>query len=138
MALLLALLLIVPKAVIDGLQLRGHKTIAGVIEFIYLAYTTLISLAWLYGMCPTDPLKDYFWVTLVGFVLLRYGIFSIIFNLVAGLKLSYIGNTKVFDIIGSYFVDRLKVSDSLILFSKAIATLWGISWLLGWRNGIIL
>ena len=138
MALLLAILLIVPKAVIDGLQLRGNKTLAGVIEFIYLAYTTLIALAWLYGMCPTDPLKDYFWVTLVGFVLLRYGIFSIIFNLIVGLKLSYIGNTKVFDIIGSYFVDRLKVSDTLIIFSKAIATLWGIAWLLGWRNGIIL
>ena len=138
MALLLALLLIVPKAVIDGLQLRGHKTLAGVIEFIYLTYTTLIALAWLYGMCPPDPLKDYLWVTLVGFVLLRYGIFSIIFNLVAGLKLAYIGNTKVFDIIGSYLIDRLKVSESLILFSKAIATLWGITWLLGWRNGIIL
>lgn len=137
MILLFSLFLIILKAVIDGLQIRKYKTLAGVIEFIYLACITLIAFAWAYGYDPNYPLKDYFWVTITGFILLRYGIFSIILNFVARQKLAFIGNTKPCDIIGRFIIEKLQVSDSLIIFSKLIAAFWGIMWLLGKREGLL-
>ena len=137
MILLISLFLIVTKAVIDGLRDGGKKTASGVVEFFYLAIITLITFAWVYSVPNTITIRDTYLITIIGFLLLRYGIFSPIYNWVSGQELSFIGSTKYFDIFGKLMVSKFHISSSLILFIKAIATFWGTCWLLGWRNGIL-
>ena len=134
---LIALFLIVTKAVIDGLRDRGKKTASGVVEFFYLAIITLITFAWVYSVPNTITIRDTYLITIIGFLLLRYGIFSPIYNLVSGQELSFIGSTKYFDKFGKLLITKFRISSSLILFSKFVLAFWGTCWLLGWRNGIL-
>jgi len=109
-----ALFLIVFEAVPEGLALAGHKTIAGIIEFVFLAGITLTVFAY---FAHKYNRKGIYWdhrnnvimlqpVTMIrylqiviGYVLLRVALFSIVHNIAAGLPVFYLGTTKLFDII---------------------------------------
>jgi len=66
---------------------------------------------------------------LIGYVLLRYALFDVVFNVCADLDLNYIGNTKLFDKGLAWVRDMWGMSP--IWFSRAIAGFWGTLWLLG-------
>jgi hypothetical protein len=139
MYLLVALFLIIFEAVPEGLALGGHKTIAGIIEFIYRAGITLTVFAFFTKQYPDDR-KLYetglritysvnFWWIIAGYVLLRFALFDIIHNISAGIPTFSVGSTKVFDIVMSKL-------GSWGWFLKFCCALPGITFLMGWQHGI--
>ena len=132
--LIAAIFLILFEAIPEGLRDRGKKTIAGVIEFIYLAAMTLAVFAWLTGQHhrPPDP---NLWFVIAGYILLRYAIFDAAYNLARGNPLFYIGNTKIYDrLLGWFFRWSGINSDHLQAMFKFIALLIGVTWLMGWNQ----
>jgi hypothetical protein len=125
----IALFLIVFEAVPEGLALAGHKTIAGLIEFVFLAGVTLTVFAYFTTQYPSYysryriPLNTNYWFIIVGYVLLRLALFDIIHNISAGLPILYIGTTKLFDI----FIVKLA---SWGWFMRFIGGIIGLTWLL--------
>lgn len=136
MLLLLALFLIVFKAVIDGLIMRKKKNIAGWIEIVYLAGITLMCYAYAHSMISEWVTHDTYIVSIIGFLLLRYGIFSFIVNKVGGKEWTYIGTAKDTDDFGRWLLNKLKISKSLFVFSKIICAFIGLTLLAGFRHGI--
>lgn len=136
MYLLVALFLIVFEAVPEGLALGGHKTIAGIIEAIYLAGITLTVFAYITVSYPNKPYTSRyltfdlnFWWIILGYVLLRFALFDIIHNISAGIPTFSVGSTKVFDIVMSKL-------GSWGWFLKFCCALPGITFLMGWQHGI--
>ncbi len=136
MNILLALFLIILKAVIDGLNMRGKKTLAGWLEWLYLGVIVLICFAYAYSIPSWWVPKDTYIVSIIGFLFLRYGIHSIILNAVARQELTYIGHTKATDKAGIWLFNKFHISYSLLIFTKAISTFIGLSLLAGFRHGI--
>lgn len=135
----IALFLIVFEAVPEGLALAGHKTIAGVIEFVFLAGVTLTVFAYFTIHYPNKAGQYYyaftslsqksvnwcnpnFWWYIAGYVLLRLALFDIIHNISAGLPILYLGDTKLFDIVMTKLA-------SWGWFMRFIGGIVGITWL---------
>ena len=129
---LLALFLIIFKATGDGLQQRGLKGIGGFINSIYTAVITLICFAYIGRLDTLGSYNFYYVWTLLGFLLLRFGIYDYIRNIAAGDSLFYIGMTKWYDRFFRWFfkITRLDPIHALIM-PKLISILIGLSFLTG-------
>jgi len=128
--LLAALFLIVTESFYEGFKMRGKRTISARIEFLYLAVVSVVFFAFLLGI--QTPFVYHFvplWNVIIGYVFLRFAIFNLILNTVAGLKLSFVGTTKDTDKIMQWLMSK-GVPRSFIAFSQFIAFLWGVSWLI--------
>lgn len=133
----IALFLIVFESVPEGLALAGHKTVAGVIEFVFLAGITLTVFAYFTQQYPHPKeyfvrfsnfipkvfYSTYFWYYIAGYALLRFATFDIIHNISAGLPVFYLGDTKLFDVIMTKLA-------SWGWFVRFICGIIGITWLL--------
>lgn len=134
----IALFLIVFEAVPEGLSLGGHKTVAGVIEFIFLAGVTLTVFAYfthkynqrgIYWdhrnpVIMLQQISTLKYLRIVaGYIFLRLILFDIIHNISAGLPVFYLGNTKLFDIL-------MTPLGSWGWFVRFICGIIGITWLL--------
>ena len=136
MILLAAILLIVFEALLEGLSLRGHKTIAGFIEGIYRAVITLIVFAWLTGSL-NQSYEGNIYLILAGYVLLRFAVFDFVYNLTAGLPLFYIGKTKLLDKFWNWILNKLPwPAWSIMGMLKLITFCLGVTWLMNWQHGI--
>lgn len=125
-----ALFLIIVKAIYDGLKVRGWHTFSSRLEFLYLAVVTIVFFAWLAGLqSPFDFHYIEFWKIIGGFLLLRFAIFDLIWNIAAGQKLSFTGTTKDTDKVINWLMGK-GVPMSFINYGRIIAFLWGVSWLL--------
>ena len=124
--LFLALFLIFGEAIPEGLRMRGYHKWAASIEFIYRATVTLACFAFLNGITPKVNIEFSFIRAIVGFVLLRFAIFDLIYNLYSGNPLFYIGDTKWYDKI----LRRMKMPEHFWAFVKFIALVWGGVWLM--------
>lgn len=130
MILLTALFLIIFKASSDGLATKGHKTIAGVIDFIYTSIVTMIVFAWIMGMILFNYGHSFAFI-IGGFLLLRFALFDIIFNLFVGENIFFIGSTKLFDKIWQKFFDWTHFPSGYFLgMLKFISLLISVTWLL--------
>jgi len=130
MILLLALFLILFESVPEALALKGHKTIAGTIEFIYRVVVTLILFAWITGVQWHIYLGNYYFI-IGGYLLLRFAIFDIIYNLIAGLSLTFIGTTKLSDKLWQKFFALTHFPVGLFFgMLKFICFLIGLTWLI--------
>jgi len=127
MNLLLALFLIVFEAVFEGLKTAGHHVASEIVEAVYLSVITFGLFAWINSVTAFDykPIVR----LLIGYILLRFALFDIIWNISAGVEWYYYGVTKLYDKI-------MSALGSWGWMVKGIAGVWGISWLLGWENGI--
>lgn len=131
MNLLIALFLILFEAISEGLRDKGHKAIAGVIELLYRAAITLVVFAWFLGnVFVFEYRTDNYFVTIIGYVLLRFALFDIAYNLTIGEAINHIGTTK--------FYDKLlrKIHPMMLLLVRFVCLLIGVAFLMGWRNGI--
>jgi hypothetical protein len=130
MILLVALFLIIFEAVPEALVLTGHKTLAGIFEGVYLLGVTLGIFAWLNGVKVNKCIRS-FWFIIGGYVLVRFALFDVTYNLVAGLPLTYIGTTKITDIMWQEFFALTHFPVGLFFgMLKFICFLIGITWLL--------
>lgn len=130
MNLLIALFLIVFEATFEGFKLRKWHIASEMVEFIYLACITFIIFGWYNGYFAPTATNPEFWFILFGYVLFRFAIFDIVFNLAANQSIFYIGKTKLFD--------KLLVKlGAFVFIVKLLAFAIGLSWLCGWRYGIL-
>lgn len=98
----------------------GKKTLSGLVEFILRALTTIALFAWMVG-------KDFstlwtvdvaLWRLVVGYLLIRYSLFSIIYNLFrSDLKLDifYVGQVKLYDKLLRGFLQKTGFPPSVFL-----------------------
>ncbi len=135
MNLLIALLLITFEATSEGFKLRKWHIVSEMIELIYLACITFIIFGWYNGYFAVMVSNPEFWFILFGYILLRYAIFDFVFNLASGQSLFYIGNTKLFDKILGKLSE--KTAGWFPYVTKSIAFGIGLSWICGWRFGIV-
>ena len=129
MNLILALFLIVFEACSEGLHTGGHYLASEIVEVVYLSGITLIAFAWM-NRTPWFtilPLMS-FWKVLIGYLLLRFALFDIIWNISAGQDLFFYGTTKLYDRV-------MTELGSWGWFLKFIALIWGIAWLTNINNG---
>ena len=132
--LILALFLIIFEAISEGFALAGHKTIAGIFEFIYLSGITLGLFAWLTGIKRFDY-KGRFIKIIGDYILLRFALFDIIHNTCAGLPIFFIGSTKWYDIAWNWFFTWSGIDHIHFLFMfKLIALLIGTVWLTNYKQ----
>lgn len=130
MNLLLALFLIITEAVFEGLKTAGYYIASELIEFVYLIGVTLMAFAWLNKKYIFKEIRaDRFIMVLIGYFLLRFAIFDSVWSLAAGQDLFYYGETKWYDQV-------MTTLGSWGWLLKGIAGVWGLAWLVGWRNGI--
>lgn len=131
MNLLLAFFLIITEAVFEGLKTAGYYVASELVEFVYLAGITLMAFAWLNKKYIFKEIRvDRFIIVLIGYFPLRFSLFDSVWNIAAGQDFFYYGNTKLYDMT----MTKLGTFGWML---KGIAGIWGLSWLLGWRNGII-
>ena len=127
--LILSLFLIILEAVYEGLKVKGKHIASGVIEFIYLTIITLIAFAWISGhRAPFEYQEITFWKIIGGYLLLRFALFDIVWNISAGQKIYYIGRTKLYD---KFFKT---VPISFIWFIRIICIPLALAWLLNYRQ----
>lgn len=130
MNLFLAFFLIVFEAVFEGLKTAGLYHASEIVELVYLAGVSLMAIAWLNKKYIFKEVKaDRFIVIIIGFFLLRFALFDSVWNIAAGQRWDYYGGTKAYD----RFMTTLGSWGWML---KGIAGIWGIAWLMGWRNGI--
>lgn len=133
--LILAVFLIVTEALFEGLRTADLHSWAELIEFVYLASVTLIVFAYLNRrFVLPDPGASSFVKIIIGYALLRFAVFDLVFNLAAGLAWDYIGFTKMSDEILLWICGLWGYGP--VAFIKVISGIWGISWLMGWQDGI--
>jgi hypothetical protein len=120
--LIVALFLIILESAYEGLKLRKSFAWSEYLEDIYRFFiitTTMSFFTCTNIVCSEIPMYK----AIVGCILLYYALFDYIHNLFAKLPLTYLGTTKSYDRI------LAKVPFHLIIFTKIIALLWGVSWL---------
>lgn len=133
--LILAVFLIVTEALFEGLRIADLHTWAELTELVYLVVVTLIAFAYFNRrIVREDPEVSSFGKIIIGYILLRFAVFDLVFNLSAGLAWNYIGFTKVTDEILLWIQGLWGYSP--IAFAKIIAGIWGTAWLSGWQDGI--
>lgn len=139
MILIICLFLIIFEAISEGLYDNGSKTLSGVFEFILRAATTLVVLFWLFGI--DSPFANYelsLFKLIGGYVLLRFALFDVTYNLTRGLEVFCVGETKIYDKVWKAFFRWTNISVGHFLFmAKLIALLISVSWLLNieeWIN----
>ena len=138
MYVLIAIFIIVLKAVSDGLVLAHHKEFAGIIEFIWQGGMILTIFAFFTGVLENQRRDlNRFLRVIAGFLLLRFAIFDLILNVCAGLPLFFIGTTKWYDQIWSWFFATTHVSIQLLIALKVVSLLIGISLLAKKRHGLL-
>lgn len=129
MNLLLALFLIIFEAVFEGLKTSGFHITSEVVELVYLVVVTLVSFGWLnkVSYLHEEPRTESFFKVIIGYVLVRFALFDMIWNISAGQDLFYYGTTKLYD----------KIMTQLGAFTfilKFTALIWGVAWLTKWGN----
>ena len=127
--LILAIFLIVFQAVPDGLYDEGKKTLAGVLKSIYLAVVTIITFAFITGVYFV-PDRHVFLVTLAGYLLMRFSLFYVIYNLTRGLPIFFIGTTKIYDKVLNWFFKKTGFpKDHFLAFVSVLLLIIGVVWL---------
>lgn len=130
----LFLFLIVLDAAGDGLRDRKLKTIAGFLEFLLL-FVLLGSMLFFQTLYwPLTLWPDQCVLLILAYTCLRYALFDVIYNLVAGnFYLFHIGYTKIFDRIHrkvirwiikkSWFGRLLSPPEDFFVFSVRVVAL---------------
>jgi hypothetical protein len=130
MLLFTAILFIAFEAIAEGLAKRFNFAD----DFLFDAWVQWVIALLLFGVwfIVSIHFDGYFvpvWKIVTGFVFIRFAIFDVLWNLSRGVEWNYYGVTKLYDKI-------MTVLGSWGWMVKAIAAVWGISWLLGWQDGI--
>jgi hypothetical protein len=132
MNLLIVTLLIILEAGHEGLADRGSKLLGGVIEAFYLLFVTFIIIMWSTGGSWTGNTVGFVNMG-IGYLLLRYALFDIVYNATRGVNIFFIGTTKLYDRLWKRFLDWTRFPDiHFLLWTKLLCLLIGLSLLLNW------
>ena len=127
----LTLFLILFEAIPEGFYDRGWKTIAGVLQSVYLIVITLSLFCWITQTTVIDwHYSPYIIKIIIGYLFVRFAIFDIIYNLSRGNSIFHIGRTKLYDRIIGWIMTKFKVQIILYMWVKFILFVMGIAFLL--------
>lgn len=133
MILITATLFIAFEAIGEGLIKRHSEAISAIIfkEWMQVLILAILFLTW---FAVAVRLDEYYPVIklVVGYILFRYALFDALFNVSAGLDINYIGSKKAYDKILSWIRDMWGMGT--IWFTKIIALLWAVAWLIGYKQ----
>ena len=130
-----AIVLILLEGIYEGLKTRGKHIASASVEFVFLALVTSLALAFISGrVTPFDYPDIPFWKIILGYLFLRIGLFDLVWNLSAGQDIDYMGNTKLYDIVLSWFIVKAKIATVLVLFVKGMFTVISIPILLNYKQ----
>lgn len=101
-------------ALADGLFHIGKKPVSKLVELCGLMLLFYI------GSINTYPLHLIFFVVMF----LRLGVFNLTFNIVTKNKLTYVGNTDIFDKIIKFIPESLR----LLIYIMSICFSFGLIW----------
>jgi len=125
--LILALFLIVFEAVYEGLKIRKKHIASGIIEFIFLTVVILSFFAWPMGrQFPFNVNPASYLKVIGGYLLLRFALFDLIWNISADQRWFYLGRTKLYD----RFLREVPIS--FIWFIKIICIPLAWAWLVNY------
>lgn len=139
MYLLIALSLILFKAIPDAVYDRGYKTLSKYLRFWYDAGFYFVMFLFLtnhyhYNNGTVDP---NFWYVLTGALLLRWALFDLVYNLLKKNPIFYVGTTDPIDRLFGWFFRKTGIaSEHFLAMFKFIALCIGVTFLLGWQFGI--
>jgi hypothetical protein len=130
MNLLIVTLLIALEASHEGFADRGEKLLGGLLEFAYIAFFTTIIILWSTGGSWAGNTVG-FNNMIIGYLLIRYALFDVIYNAARGVNIFFIGTTKLYDRLWKRFLDWTKFPDiHFLLWTKFLCLLIGLSLLL--------
>jgi hypothetical protein len=110
MVIILAIFLILFESAYEGFKTRSLDVLSEFIEGFYRLVVTSFAFLWLCDIAVPIVIDHVPVIkVLIGYILLRFAIFDVLWNLCAGMSLNYIGNTKLYD-----------------KFLQKIRSLWGI------------
>lgn len=136
MTLLIFLILIISEALYEGLYDNGKKALAGVLEFFNRLLMVGMIILWLNGTDYEFAHRE-LWVLIGGYLLLRFALFDVVYNLMRDLPVFYVGETKLYDKLWRKFFGWSGISSEYFLaMFKFIALLISVTWLLD-INGLI-
>jgi len=138
MILIVSILLILLKAISDGMLLRkyrsefwmnNYKAISSLLMSALLAILILLSFACLSGI--SFKYGDNYWFIIGGFLLMKFALFDVVLNWVAGLPINYIGKTKFWDKFWQWFFKKTRFPIGMFFgMLKLICFFIGLTWLL--------
>ena len=130
MILLIALFLITLKAIPDALYDRGYKTLSKYIRFFYDAVFAFSVFALATNYFNFHGTDDNLWWVIAGFVLVRWALFDLVYNLLKKNPVFYLGTTDPIDKLFGWFFCKTGIDHNHFLaMFKFIALCFGISWL---------
>jgi hypothetical protein len=111
------------ELVYEGLKFRGWSKTSGLIESVFLAFTWLMSFFWItqHILPPQAWVLDYpqnFWILIVAALFVRFGIFDLLLNKVRGKPWTYLGNSKVIDIVITWLLEKTRMPMSFFVFIR--------------------
>ena len=119
--------LIFSEAIYEGLKANKLHIASEIIEFIYHAILYFIVIGFLCGIIPARPVNKEFVYVLIGAVLYRYAIFDFVYNISSGADdLFYIGNTKLFDKLFSWFLLRQNFQKQAFYLLQGLLLYYGV------------
>lgn len=134
---LIVLFLITAEAISEALYDNGSKTLSGIFEFILKAVMTFVVLLWIYGIDSPFRYELPLWQLIGGYLLLRFALFDVAYNLIRGLPVFYIGGTKIYDQLWRKFFGWSGIdTEHFLAMFKLIALAISVTWLLD-INGLI-
>jgi len=112
------MVLIFGEAFYESVYDSGKKSLSGIFEFLHRAIMILAIMAWMIDITFPWKVDLEFWRLLVGFLLIRYAIFSIIYNLFRSdvqLDIFYVGRSKYFDRFIRLLLQKSNFNPSIFL-----------------------
>lgn len=112
-------LLVILEALWSGFYDKGQKTLSGVFQMLFLLAVLGVMLL------------DYTWLIIPAYILVRFALFDLTYNLVRGLKWWYYGNTKPIDKFWTWFFHKTSFpANHFFFWTKLISLIIGVSlWL---------
>ena len=128
MILIIVLALIILEAVHEALRDKGNKTSGGIVEWFFL-------IAILYGLIEVHAGRIWYLI----YILYRFAIFGVLYNAIRNLALDYLGTTKLYDRVLTWFFDKVAKfapKPHLLFMAKLIALFAAIALTIRFRSGL--
>lgn len=116
---LLLLLLVVLDAAGDAFRLKGKQVLHHSLESLQVALWVAV-----WALFEFQP----YYIAM--YILGRFVMFDLVFNLIAGNKLLYVGKSSLYGRFFSWFIPRVKEPGQLLPWLKILALGWWVAWFL--------
>lgn len=119
------LYLVLLDAIGDALRLKGHQVVHHIMESLMIVQWFAL---WI--------LAGFHWLFIPMYLLARFTFFDLTYNLVAGNRFSYVGNSCIWDRFSRFLESKFRAGDFGFVVPRVITLVWYVTWLLSYGNGM--